>query len=159
MTIKGGEKLKAKLEEMAHKIANAKAVEIGFLSGSNYPVDQGGLPVAFIAAQNEYGGTITIPEHETTINRNVDKEGNFLNGGKFTKEKSANLQTSHIVPEHTINIPPRPFFRNMISDHKDDWGDVISKIAKNNNVNLKKRDGSIKTKEDLFKSLQRKKLV
>ena len=35
----------------------------------------------------------------------------------------------------------------------------LIKIAKKNNVNLKTRDGKMKTKEQLLKSLKRKKLI
>lgn len=35
----------------------------------------------------------------------------------------------------------------------------LVKIAKKNDVNLKLRDGSVKTKEQLFNSLKRKKLI
>jgi hypothetical protein len=35
----------------------------------------------------------------------------------------------------------------------------LVKIAKKNDINLKARDGSVKTKEQLFNSLKRKKLI
>lgn len=51
-TIKGGDKLAQRLSEMVKRFGNARAVQVGFLSGSTYP---DGKPVAMIAAIQEYG--------------------------------------------------------------------------------------------------------
>ena len=51
-TIKGGDKLTAKLQEIANNLATAKTVKVGFLGDAYYP---DGTSVAFVAAQNEYG--------------------------------------------------------------------------------------------------------
>jgi len=52
MALRGGDKLAARLAEIAKSAANAKTVKIGFLAGSSYP---DGTPVPLIAAINEFG--------------------------------------------------------------------------------------------------------
>ncbi len=130
MGVKGGDRLKAKLEEIARMAGKADVVNVGFLEGATYPESEGGLPVAAVAATQEYGGTITVPEHTTTINRDITKSGDFKNGGKFAKASQANYQTQHVVAEYTITIPARPYFRGMIAANKGDWGPQLGKIIK-----------------------------
>lgn len=133
MSLKGGDKLKERLEELARMVGKTDVVNVGFLEGSTYPESEGGLPVAAVAAIQEYGGSITVPEHTTTINRNITKNGDFKNGGQFAKASKANYQTQHVVPEYTITIPARPFFRSMIAENKGDWGPQLGKIIKASN--------------------------
>lgn len=130
MAVTGGDKLRAKLEEIARMAGKADVVNVGFLEGATYPESEGGLPVAAVAVIQEYGGTINVPEHMATINRNVNASGDFKNGGKFVKAEKANFQTQHLVPAHTITIPARPFFRRMIAANKADWGTQLGKIIK-----------------------------
>jgi hypothetical protein len=147
MGMKGGDALKAKLEEIARKVGRANTVDVGFLDGATYPDVEGGLIVAAVAAIQEYGGTVTIPEHTTTINRKIDKSGNFVGGylekdekgestgvrigaSRFVKAGSANYQTQHTVPEYTVTIPARPYFRGMIAANKGEWGPQLGKMIK-----------------------------
>lgn len=51
-TIKGGDNIQKKLEEMLRKISSAKTVKVGFLEGATYP---DGTSVPMIAAVNEFG--------------------------------------------------------------------------------------------------------
>lgn len=48
----GGDKLKAKLDQMANRLGSAKSVRVGFLENTRYP---DGTLVAMVAAINEYG--------------------------------------------------------------------------------------------------------
>lgn len=50
--MKGGDALRAKLDEIARLATNAKEVRVGFLEGATYP---NGTPVAFIAAIHNWG--------------------------------------------------------------------------------------------------------
>lgn len=129
-TFTGGDALKAKLEEIANKVSKSGTVDIGFLSDATYPESEGGGYVAAVAAVNEFGGAINVPEHDTTINRNIYKNGAFKNDGKFVKAEKANYQTSHHVDAYTITIPPRPFFRGMIAKNKGQWGTQMGKVIK-----------------------------
>jgi hypothetical protein len=126
-SLTGGDKLEAKLREIADKAGKANTVRVGFLENATYP---NGLHVAQVAATNEYGGTITVPEHDTTVNRKINKNGEFAKGGQFVKESEANFQTVHHVDEYTVTIPARPFFRGMIQEHKGEWGSDLGKIIK-----------------------------
>jgi len=80
--LKGGERLQAKLMEIAEKFQGS--VKVGWMSGGPY---SDGTPVAAVAAWNEYG-----------------------------------------VPE--LNIPPRPFIRNMISEKDEEWANRLEGAAK-----------------------------
>lgn len=76
---------------------------------------------------------------------------------------------SYINKINTLNIPEEEFgsFKlsgGKISKKKVKEIDTFKKsdlvnIAKKNDVSLKARDGSVKTKEQLFNSLKRKKLI
>jgi hypothetical protein len=123
----GGAALEAKLREIAEKVGKANTVNVGFLEGATYP---DGTPVALIAATNEYGGTVTVPEHDVTINRNLKKNGEFANDGKFVKADKANFSTTHHVDEYTVTIPARPYFRSMIQKNKGEWPADLGKIIK-----------------------------
>ena len=124
---KGGEKLEAKLREIAEKAGQANTVRVGFLDNATYP---NGLPVAQVAATNEYGGTVTVPAHDVTINRKIKADGEFAQNGRFVKADKANYSTVHHVDEYTVNIPARPFFRGMIQMRKGEWGTDLGKIVK-----------------------------
>lgn len=90
--LEGGEKLKAKLREIAEKADQPATLEVGFMEGATYP---DGTSVALVAATNEFG-----------------------------------------VPAH--GQPPRPFFRNMIKDHGDEWGGEVGKLLVENDYDAVK---------------------
>jgi len=77
-----------------------------------------------------------VPDLNIKGNRYVSSEEHFTqNGsGKPKKEKKVKEIDTFLKPQ-------------------------LVKIAKKNNVNLKNRDGSLKNKEQLFKSLKRKHLI
>ena len=50
--IKGGDKIDAYLRDLAAKVANGKAVKVGFLAGATYP---DGKSVAMVAAIQNFG--------------------------------------------------------------------------------------------------------
>jgi hypothetical protein len=54
----GGDKLKAKLAEIARGLASATSVRVGFLEDARYP---DGTLVALVAAANEYGSPPNRP--------------------------------------------------------------------------------------------------
>jgi hypothetical protein len=134
------EKLRAKMLDIVAKSANAKSVSIGWNAESTYGADRGGQFVAAVAVMNEYGGTITIPEHTQTINRNMKANGEFGRGGRFVKaaSKAANFQTTATVPEHDVTIPARPFFRTLVAAKRMDWIGRLGIAAHENNYNAHK---------------------
>lgn len=98
------------------------SVEVGFFEGATYP-DGTSLPM--VAAINEFGGTINIPAHSTTLYRKVLKSGAFSKGGQFVKASKSNFSTTHQVPAHSVTIPSRPFFRNALKSVQPKIGPVI----------------------------------
>jgi len=132
--VKGGDVLAQRLAQIVQKLEKAESVRVGFLENATYP---DGKPVAQIAAIQEYGATITVAEHETSIFRSIDKNGEFRNNGRFVKISKANIETRHAVPEHTITIPSRPFFRTTIAAKSPAWGDDLAKAIKEKKYDAK----------------------
>ncbi|WP_050450478.1 hypothetical protein [Bordetella bronchiseptica] len=52
VSLKGGEALVRRLEDMAKKMGDGGSLRVGFLEGATYP---NGTPVALVAAVNEFG--------------------------------------------------------------------------------------------------------
>lgn len=125
--LSGGEALRKKLEELRKSIGAGEALRVGFLEGSSYP---DGTPVAQIAAIQEFGATIQVQAHDVEIHRSLAADGSFNKNGKFVKKKKANFSTTHAVPAHSITIPPRPFFRQMIAANSPKWGSAMAKVMK-----------------------------
>jgi hypothetical protein len=136
----GGDKLKAKLEEIAKGIKKGATLRVGFFEDATYP---DGQFVANIAAIQEWGATIKVPAHTVSIYRKLKADGEWARGGKFVKRKDANVQTDHSVPAHTITIPPRPFFRNMINANQDTWGPTLAALLKENGYDSKQALGAL----------------
>lgn len=126
-SFKGGAAMQAKLEEIASQLS-AKTLRVGFLEGATYP---DGTSVAEVAVTNEFGGTVTVPEHEATIYRSInEKTGDFRRGGRFVKAEQSNFATTHMVPAHTVTTPPRPYFRQMVEAGKGRWGGELGTLIR-----------------------------
>lgn len=144
-SFKGGDALRAKLKEIAAKAGKGGTLTVGFMSGAT---EADGTSVPLIAASNEFGATIParqVDEHVITIYNSIKKNGDFSDGkrfnpktgkfvftsGLFVKKSQANLARQATVPAHIIpahKVPPRPFFRRMISLGKGHWADDLGKI-------------------------------
>lgn len=120
--IKGGNKLRQALADLAKKVEKGGHVNVGFFPEATYP---DGTPVAYIASVQEFGGTVEVPEHQTEIYRSVGKDGSFNKGGKFVRRSKSNFATTHTVPAHVITIPARPFMRNTVSNNQAEWGKAL----------------------------------
>jgi hypothetical protein len=132
----GGSKLDAKLKEIAAKLSKAQTVNVGFLEGATYP---SGESVAYIASIQEYGATISVDEHTTTIFRQTNKAGTEFNkNGRFVKKSHSNFSSEHKVGAHTFNIPSRPFFRTMIAKESPGWGALTAEQVKAQNYDAAK---------------------
>jgi hypothetical protein len=123
----GGDGLKRRLEEIRRNLGQGEELRLGFLEGSTYP---DGTPTAQIAAIQEFGATIKVEAHQTTIFRKIDKSGEFMKNGRFVKQNLSNFATTHDVPEHTVTIPARPYFRHMIEAKSSRWGEAMAKNLK-----------------------------
>lgn len=120
----GGDRLQQHLDRILARVRSAQAVRVGFLEGATYP---DGTPVAKIAAVQEFGGSIEIPAREQDVNFKVNAD---TGQSRFAKADKANFQQTVTIPAHTITIPARPFFRNMLSAKAKEWGAQIGKILK-----------------------------
>ena len=121
----GGDKLQARLADLADRIGRGKAVRVGFLEGSTYP---DGTPLPVVAATQEFGGTVQVPEHQVDVYRKLAKDGDFLREGRFVKRSQSNFQTTHAVPAHSVTIPARPFMRPAIADNSGGWGADLASL-------------------------------
>lgn len=95
------------------------------------------------AIANEFGGEITVPEHETTVYRKIKDSGEFAKNGRFVKKEESNFATTHTVKEYTINVPPRPFMHQTIQNHKKEWTPIFNKLLKKNGGNVDKAFNSL----------------
>jgi hypothetical protein len=118
------------LEKLASRLTGE--VEVGFMADAKY---EDGTNIAAVAFWNEYGAKINVPAHTITNYRKIDKQGNFLRKGRFVKRKQSNFSSDHMVPAHTITIPPRPFFRNAIAEAKKSLTEKLGKkLAKDSDA-------------------------
>lgn len=127
---------KSKLEEALEKYLTGNLeLRAGIFETAKYP---DGTPVAHVAYINEYGATIEQQARTGTIYRRLKKDGSFARGGKFVKAKSSNFATQHDIAEHTINIPPRPFFRKVVNDGKSTWSAILAASIKQDKGDIRK---------------------
>ena len=126
----GGQRAIDIIDALARKLNGKEVLRLGFLEGATYP---DGKSVPMIAFINEFGATINRDAYTTTIYRRINAKGDFLRKGRFVRKSQSNYATDHAVPAHTIIIPPRPFFRNMIRANQDKWGAQLGKLLIANN--------------------------
>lgn len=109
------------LDKVAKQLENTE-LKVGFMAGATYP---DGTSVPMVAAVQEYGGTVTVPERTQDIHFKMNKKGEV--GHRFVKKKVANFVQTVTVPAHTVQIPSRPFFRNAIAQNKAKWQQAMVK--------------------------------
>lgn len=139
-TFEGGDKLTATLKKIAKKAGEDKLLKVGFFEESTE--SKSGISTAYVAACNEFGGTIparTVKAGQNKLYRRISETGEFLGGGKFTKKAQANFESDvkeHTIPEHTV--PARPFFRRMIKLGEKHWGDDFAAMLKHHELDVDK---------------------
>jgi hypothetical protein len=133
MALTGGDKLAAKLAAIAKRLGGNPEVRVGFLENSVY---DDGTSVPMVAAINEFGASIQREAGQVTIYRSLDKQGDFLKGGRFVKASKSNYATTHAHGPYTITIPPRPFMRNTVAKHKADWPKAAAKLLVAQNYDI-----------------------
>ena len=127
----GGDALMDKLKALSQRVGDGAELKVGFLEGATY---EDGTPVATIAALNEFGGTLKIPERQQDLHfRLNEKTGNIK--PRFVKRSKSNFAQTVTIPAHTVTVPPRPFFRNMIAIEGPTWGKQMVKLMKANDNN------------------------
>ena len=110
VALKGGEKLKEYLQKVASKVNSGAELRVGFLENATYP---NGTPVAIIGQAFPYT-PIANPRHMMAMIAAIQEFG---------------------APR--AGIPPRPFFRNMIAKHQDEWPAGFAKQLRETNFDLK----------------------
>jgi len=121
----GGDKLQQYLDRLLARVSSAQAVRIGFLEGATYP---DGTPVPMVAAVQEFGGSMNIPERTQDLHFKMSKSGEV--GNRFVKADKSGFVQTVTIPAHTVTVPARPFFRTMLDTKAPDWGKKIGKVLK-----------------------------
>lgn len=131
VSIKGGDRARDFLAKLKEQVGRGGKVRVGFLEGSTYP---DGTPVPMVAATQEFGGSIEVPEHTQDLYFKQGKNGEV--GNRFVPAGKANFAQSVTVPAHTITIPSRPFFRTMLTEDGPTWGPKSGKVLKAADFNV-----------------------
>lgn len=131
----GGEKLQKYLEELENNLSSGTGLKVGFLEGATYP---DGTSVPMVAAVQEFGGSIDIPARTQTIYRRFNERTGNIDDYRFVKASKANLAQIVQIPAHTITIPSRPFFRQMLAEKSPAWGADMAEIMKLSDYDAKK---------------------
>lgn len=121
----GGDKLQAYLDRILARVKSAQAVRVGFLEGATYP---DGTPVPMVAAVQEFGGSMNIPERTQDLHFKMGKSGQV--GNRFVKANKAGFAQTVTIPAHTVTVPARPFFRTMLDQKAGAWGTQVGKALK-----------------------------
>lgn len=103
------EQLKTRLKDLDGQVAKA-----GWFESARY---ENGLPVAVIAAQNEFGVTLNHPGG-TPYRIGADGRAVFV-----SKAEGAGLP---VTKPHQIVIPPRPFMRPTSERDKPQWLRIVA---------------------------------
>ena len=156
-SLSGGENFKAKLESLVKAVAPGagRTVQVGFLKGSICGInnDQDAPTIAFF---NEYG-TIGRQTLDTfSAERKVSKGGTVFKKGRggrisvVTKQSRVKNRTSQ------WHIPPRPFFRNMISKNSPNWGKLLAACLKHQDFSVQQAlaEAGLKMHEQLQQSIE-----
>ncbi len=101
MSLKGGEKLRAKLRELGDLADRSATLKVGFLEGATYP---NGTPVAMVAAIQEFGAPARgIPPRPFFRNMIAEKSpewgtqlGTLLIASNYDAKKSLKLMGAGI---------------------------------------------------------------
>lgn len=128
----GASTLQDNMSELKKALAELvkKRVVVGIPASTTERKGDAPITNAELGYIHTYGGTIQVPAHQTTIYRLIDKEGGLLRGGRFVRRSVSNFETSHVVPAHSIHIPPRPFLVEGIQDNQDEINKYLGRAAK-----------------------------
>lgn len=127
----GGDKLQQYLDRLLARVSSAQAVRVGFLEGSTY---EDGTSIPMVAAVQEFGGSMNIPERTQDLNFKVNAN---TGRSRFAKADKANFAQTVTIPAHTVTIPARPYFRTMLDQKAPQWGAQAGKALKAAEFNAK----------------------
>ena len=122
----GGDKAISAIASAMLKYGKGPKLKVGFLENATYP---DGTSVAMVAMINEFGATISREAGQVTIYRKTNKAGTgFARKGRFVKQRESNFASTHAHGAYEIKIPPRPFFRTMISQNQASWAPTTARL-------------------------------
>lgn len=119
----GGTKLKAKLLQMAHGLDKARNVQVGFLEGASYPVNDGGARLGAAAKR-------ITPEIDAT---HPDWKPRLTAWSKWQETHSPQISVAQVAfwtESGTTTEKARPFFRHAILRNSPNWGDHLGRYLK-----------------------------
>jgi hypothetical protein len=97
----------------------------------------------------------TVPIQEEEQNMLQEEQNILQEGSGKTKKKSVKKPK----PKSKPKAKPKKDAEKKVKEIDTYKKDKLVKIAKKHDVSLKARDGKVKTKEQLFNSLKRKKII
>ncbi len=138
--ISGGDKLQAKLDQIAAGLNKAASVEIGFMEGATYPDD---TSVALVAAFNEFGtakapprpffrnmiaaNSRKWPRNITTALKNNDYDASAalgLIGQEIQEELQDSIRSNTPPPNAPATVAAKGFDRTLI-----DTGHMLNSVT------------------------------
>lgn len=103
----------------ALKSLGNKDVLVGIPSDRAERTDGMEINNAELGYLHSFGGNIRIPEHMTTIYRQMADDGSFKRNGQFVQKAKSNFATTHKVAAYSVQLPPRPFLTMGIAQSRD----------------------------------------
>jgi hypothetical protein len=123
LSLKGGERFKAQLQQIARSLNTAHAVRIGFLEGASYDSGDGGARLA--AAAKRVTPAIAA-EHPGW-------RGLLTAWSRWQASHPGGLSVAQVAFWNefgTTRAKPRPFFRSAIRRHSGEWGGKLARYLK-----------------------------
>lgn len=78
---------------------------------------------------HSFGGTIRVPEHMTTVYRQIADDGSFKRNGQFVQQAKSNFATQHKVAAYSVQLPPRPFLHIGVAQSRDKVAALMKQAA------------------------------
>lgn len=78
---------------------------------------------------HSFGGTIRVPEHMTTVYRQIADDGSFKRNGQFVQKAKSNFATQHKVASYSVQLPPRPFLHMGVAQSRDKVAALMKQAA------------------------------
>lgn len=130
-SVTGGDRLEVVLKGIARSLATADTVRIGFLEGATYPQGSTKSIRAKYAKRQAKG-------KKGAIKGGASSEINVDPSSPVTSSTTSVPMVAAVQEFGSGDIPPRPFFRNMIAAKSGEWGPAIADLMRDNDYNSRK---------------------
>lgn len=131
VTMKGGDKASKFFDDLFNKLTKANTLRVGFLEEATYPPGDGGARL--LGAAKRLNETIEL-DHP-------DWRPRLEAWAAWQKTHSPTLHVAQVAFWNefgTVTSPARPFFRAMINEEREGWGNRFVKYLKANNYEVDK---------------------